>query len=80
MTKAPVFWSCFPTGSAMMELVYDIASGANFKFNTAFGGIQVRFAPAVIYVSGQDSVFSSYRSLCRLYAIRCPPDSDYRFR
>lgn len=28
----------------MMELAYDIASGANFKFNTGFHGIQVRFA------------------------------------
>lgn len=32
-------------GSAMMELAYDIASGANYKFNTMFEGIVVRLLP-----------------------------------
>lgn len=29
-------------GSAMVELAFDIASGANYKFNTAFLGEQAR--------------------------------------
>lgn len=44
-------------GSAMTELAYDIASGANFKFNTFFEGSVVSFhipsskKRAVVYVS-----------------------------
>lgn len=32
------------SGSAMIEIMYDIAPGATYKFNTGFLGEQVRFS------------------------------------
>lgn len=67
----------------MMELVYDIASGANFKFNTAFDGIQVRFAPAAFSVMGQHLAMQGcrlLRQLCMLGAsLTMTTDDSVRF-
>lgn len=37
----------------MIELAFDIASGATFKFNTAFAGQQVRLSLRRSYIPGQ---------------------------